>query len=446
MTSTLQMQRVGLRPPWHRLQRGWVSRCVRRTGLTRSLTGLALGSGLLSVALLGCGSDTTGPAPQNPTHLPWRLVLNHHAVTLLDSAPYDTVQLIPTVTTVTGAAVPGSVTVSYTTSDASGAVVDAHGLVTARGASNAIQIIAAATAGGVLVQDTLHLVVNAAASLQGSSPTLPTALKLQSLQNFYAPLYEPAPPAGEGPTVDCEVSGPPDMRNLWLVPELLTGATPLYTVPISIGFAPPVNLLNNVAVSYTSSNPSLLSVTERDRNGSIASIIPVCETSNRGTVVIRATATVYGITVSDSVVVTAIPALTATVGIVQLPSRTTGQPINVFSPDSVTIAAGGLVKWRVDTTLTPHDSIDVVFDHPPGPVQGVDSTALGSQAFSSEPYPFESAGGNIAAFMPTDTLPDNDGVIGVRARQFPVPGTYHYHSARYGTAGVIVVLSRTATP
>ncbi len=437
-----QTSRVGLRCRWHHLQHAWSSRRVLRPSFPPGMTGLVFGAGVLGVALLGCGSDTTGLAPRDPTRLPWRLVLNHHAVTLLDSAPYDTVQLIPTLTTASGAAVPGPVTLSYTTSDLTSAVVDAHGLVTARGANNNVVITATATAGGVTVQDTVQLVVNAAASLPSLPPTLPTALKIQAVQNPFAPFNEPVPPTGEGPTIDCESGRQPDMRSLWLVPELLVGTTPLYTSSVNFLGPQPVNFLTSSTVSYASSDPTLLKTSPR--NGPLTIANSICQTTDHGTVVLRATATVYGVTVSDSVVVTVIPALSATVAIVQQPSRTTGQPINAFSPDSFTISAGGIVKWRIDNTLSPPDSIDVVFDHPPGPVQGVDTTAVSQNAFLIEPYPFEAAGGNIAPFVPTDTVPYRTPppLEGVRARQFPVPGTYHYHSALYGTTGVIVVSPR----
>ncbi len=432
VTSLRQpLSRVGLRHHWRAHHLG--------------LTSLALWSGLLGVGLLGCGSDTTGPAPRDPTRLPWRLVLNQHAVTLLDSAPYDTVKLIPTVTTVSGAAVPGPVTLSYTTSDPTSAVVDAHGLVTARGASPNVLITATATAGGITVQDSVHLVVNAAASLPSLPPTLPTALKIQAVQNPFAPGQEPIPPTGEGPTVDCESTQSPDMRSLWLFPELLVGSTPLSTVPFTWG-AQPVNLLTNIAVAYTSSNPNLLAPSLG--TGPIVLVHPSCQTGEQGTAVIRVTATIYGVTVSDSVVVTVLPPLAATVVITRQASQTIGQPINAFLPDSITIAAGGIVKWRIDNTLAPPDSIDVVFDHPPGPVQGVDTTAVSQNGFLIEPYPFEAAGGNIAPFVPTDTVPYRNppSLEGVRARQFPVPGTYRYHSTLYGTTGTIVVLPRSTTP
>src|SRR5690348_13021390 len=84
------------------------------------------------VGVLGCGHDTTGPAPRDPTTLLWQLDVNHQAVTLATVAPYDTVQLVATPRALGGAPLAGAV-VTYRTTDATSVVVSPTGLVTARG-------------------------------------------------------------------------------------------------------------------------------------------------------------------------------------------------------------------------------------------------------------------------------------------------------------------------
>lgn len=48
---------------------------------------------MLTVATLGtsvgCSHDTTGPGLTDAAHLYYQLVLNHHAITLALTAPYD---------------------------------------------------------------------------------------------------------------------------------------------------------------------------------------------------------------------------------------------------------------------------------------------------------------------------------------------------------------------
>jgi len=57
------------------------------------------------------------------------------------------------------------------------------------------------------------------------------------------------------------------------------------------------------------------------------------------------------------------------------------------------------------------------------------------------PFPYDAAGGNIAPFFAVHEIDafGNPSGFSVRARRFPVPGTYHYHSERYHTSGTILV-------
>jgi len=92
-------------------------------------------------------------------------------------------------------------------------------------------------------------------------------------------------------------------------------------------------------------------------------------------------------------------------------------------------------------------AVDVVFDDSAA-VQAADSATFldGFCGIFQLCIPTQ-GGGNIRAFAPLDTgsLAGRD-TLGVRARSFPTSGTYHYHSALYGTSGIIHVLPEVQVP
>jgi hypothetical protein len=153
-----------------------------------------------------------------------------------------------------------------------------------------------------------------------------------------------------------------------------------------------------------------------------------------GSTFVYAEATVYGVTTRDSALVTVtIPGAIALTAFFVTP-KSVGTPIGYFEPavDTVKIfpdafAGTGATVAFLNATQTP---IDVVFDDSSA-VQGSGIDAL---------FCGTSQSGNIPAFIadPTQTcfLAQN----GYQLRLITVPGTYHYHSALYGTSGTIVVV------
>jgi hypothetical protein len=117
-------------------------------------------------------------------------------------------------------------------------------------------------------------------------------------------------------------------------------------------------------------------------------------------------------------------------------------PVLAFSPVTIIVGVGAHVQWG-DQNL-PVDSIDVVFDDPTA-VEPSCWFINGSYNCSFFPA---TGGGNIAPFFPdTAALTSGDVLAYVgsrmRARTFPIAGTYPYHSRRYPSAHGKVIVEAT---
>lgn len=130
----------------------------RGTSLLGVLVGVALGGGL------GCGSDTTGPAPIPASAAYFTLQLNAHAITIDTGAM---IQLTATPRTATGAVFTAGSPVTYTTHDTT-ITVSATGLVRARAHTRSpAAVVASSTAQGVTLVDTAFVQVT------DTAPTTP---------------------------------------------------------------------------------------------------------------------------------------------------------------------------------------------------------------------------------------------------------------------------------
>ena len=405
-----QAARHGLR---NRLPRHRHHDLPRRSVVVRGLASL-----LMSVlAGLGCASDTTGPALVAAGQLYQQLTLNHHAITLALTSPYDTLQLIATPYAASGAVLPDSSATTWTTSDSSSVRVSATGLLTARTVATQVLVIASRTIGRVTQHDstlvnvtdttTIPRFARLALSFPDTAP-LNGGLQSQAKENQLFGVYLGLPAAldPQGDTI----------------PNVL----------IRVVSTDPIVLQNNFAFGLIAS----YYIAGGD---AIAFLRGVA-----GHTQIIAEATVYGVRRVDT--------LAMTVGwwqngvVTVLPRYSGGStiPIGTFSPSVDTIAMGGTVAW---VNVLPGLPIDVVFDDSTA-VQAVDSATyfFGRACFLRVCIPTQ-GGGNIPRFAPVDTgvLRGND-TLGVRARRFPIAGTYHYHSVLYGKAGSIVVLPESSVP
>jgi hypothetical protein len=177
----------------------------------------------------------------------------------------------------------------------------------------------------------------------------------------------------------------------------------------------------NPLVYYTSSDPTIATI---DRTkGVIHGNVP-------GHVTFYATTTMYGVTRLDSLpYVIGYPID----GIISAAARTpvgSVEQILAFSPPEITVGVGAIVAWSNQVA----QPIDVVFDN------STEVQPASYEFFGLTTIP-ASGGGNIASFQGDTT----GGVVAklisqIRARSFPVAGTYHFHSELYHTTGTIVVL------
>lgn len=367
-----------------------------------SFTSVVATAGLIT-GLTACGRDTPA-APRSFAQTYWALRLDQHAVTLALTPPYDTIRLHPIAIDPLGDTLPMDGVVRYITADSSIAVNPTTGLVTAKYSTlsrgTPTYIIAS-------LQDTVTRFTATDTVFVQVTPTAPTS----PLTSFSAQLdpsdtntHRPIDPLGFSPTT--------------LVPMLRDGTG--------------TSMSSNILVAFTSSDPHIAAVDSRSivnptvSGGNVSGV-------RSGTVAIHAETWAYGVAKRDSITLTFTDINNTEITVVSKTPYGSLTPVLYFSPPSITLVAGGVVTWlNSDNT----DSIDVVFDDP----ANVDSAAaLNFPDF----YPYTGRGNFTGLYNDTTSLNNGDFDTYIfhilRARSFPVPGTYHYHSTIYGSTGTIVV-------
>lgn len=174
-----------------------------------------------------------------------------------------------------------------------------------------------------------------------------------------------------------------------------------------------------LAVYYTSSDPTTAKI---DRTtGRITPVRP-------GTVTIIASATAYGITRADTLpYVIGYPVLMPVTVTTQV--NASGELVAGFDPNVITIGTGGTIL--IVNPPTSGVMIDMTFDDP--------TNVAGASQYCTPFVNYGCGSGNIAAFG-GDSIATNN----IRARSFPVPGTYPFRSTIFGTTGKIVVVDEHA--
>jgi hypothetical protein len=343
----------------------------------------------------------------NAAQLPWTLSLNANAITMSLLAPYDTLQLTAVARTATGSPLTSTTAVTYTSSD-SAVRVSPTGLLTARGASDGVVVIATAMYQGIRISDTAIVSVTADTlpKMAGVDVALDAgdSAKFVAYGNDYFYYFY-------------------DRNFSFGFKTLLVGVMdgdgsklPHSQVELRTSDASRLNFYYGAGGNYPHSERFIVSDRYVD--------VKLGENSDPGPVTLYATATVYGVTMRDSLsfVVTAPMVYLFTVQKTTPVGSTT--PVFTVVPAVQTrpIGIGGWVWWSNPNL---DDSLDVVFDDP---------TAASPDVSRPE---FNSGGGNIAPFAGAlfDWLP----FPGVRMRQFLRAGTFPWHSERTGVSGVVVV-------
>jgi hypothetical protein len=345
----------------------------------------------LLVGLTACAmSCTEVPPPSAPVAndaMYWTLRFNHHAITMGSTAPYDTITLTATPRNAQGQPIPTTAKPVYTVSDPTTLAINAKGVLTALQPNPGLNVVASLTIGRVTLTDTALINVNVV------TPPVPVLASLS---------IHPVP------GLDSANANAGMFSNLYSFVVDTKGDT-----------------LSNILVYWQSSDSS---VATTDQFGDIFAYVP-------GQTTMYAEATVYGVSKSDSVTFTVDqPFLSNYLVSSRVPTGST-KPVSYFASASVTVAPFGFVVWN-NASGQP---IDVVFDDPSA-AQAVPPTwDPVFEAFYNLDSPNNpNLGGNIAAFATQDSTSGADGV-GLRIRYFPIAGTYHFHSALYGTTGAVVV-------
>jgi plastocyanin len=320
---------------------------------------------LLGVAgTMGCGSDYVAPAtPTEPSRLFAGLVLDHHAIVLSASAPRNTIRLTPTPMSATGAPLSGLPAATYSLSDSAAVAITADGTVTALASASGVMVIASVSAGNFTARDTAYV----------------TVTDLPAPATFSIQLFP-----GDPGTVPAQ-----DAFNFFNHKPLAVQATDEGGAPIDA-----------IPAHFSSSDPSIATVDPV--TGLVTGIRP-------GTVKIRASTTVYGVSFRDSVVLTVTPPLIGGVNAVERTPVGSTTPVLAFDPQTLTVSAGATVIF---VNQSADLMIDVVFDDP-------------TNVLESPLIP--NGAGDIAPFT------------AIATRAFFVPGTYTYHSTLFDTHGTIIV-------
>ena len=363
---------------------------IARARTSRSLVPLLLAA----IALAGCG-DIQPVEPYSPITDPaalfMSLTLDHGAINLSTTAPYDELQITATPRDGNGAAMEGLAAPTIRSSDTTKVWVTPDGLLQAREPGNGIKVIAELVAeGNVRHADTA--IVNV------TSDSAPHMLDVLSLD-------------------------PVEDEAVWpMVPLQSVLGQVLFALSSGRSFQPAFDLktldsegnpIPGLAVEYESLDPDI--ATLEPVYGNVTLLQP-------GEVRVVARTTAYGATIADTTVFTVtLPVINA---VIIQPGAEDGPP--TVQPKSLTVRPGGYVFWSNFTS----DSVSVTFDDPAsaGPIEDICS-ALGPI------YPAHCDSGNIAPFMSdASSFFEN-----TRGRHFTEPGTYTFHIEPLGVSGKVVV-------
>jgi plastocyanin len=367
---------------------------------------------LSTIAVAGCGGDTVtrfAPATgSDAAGLYWALTVDHRAITLSIAPPYDTLQITATPRDADGHPLSGLGTVTYRSVNPELVLVSPSGRLQALKAGTA-EIDVELSAGSVRHTDRAFVNV--------TEDEAPPALASLSI------LPEPPDSTTWGVNGDgSSIAIQPDGSVFGFAVKILfaraadAGGTPI----------PGIN------VSFSSSDTTVAVA------GALGGTAMLLQAIKPGRVTVIANATVYGVTMTDSVPFTMTMPVYAVVKIQSQPTRLGSATAVAFNAADVTVTPGGSVVW-VNLTGQP---ADVVFDDPTNVIEH-GSTVSCAAAGVIDP----GGAGDIAAFgEPRDPQAPTMSPENCRSRSFPVAGVYPYHSNLTGATGRVVVNTGVSTP
>lgn len=341
-----------------------------------------------TVVLVGCVADAVYAPPPvtDPTKLYWSLALDHRAITMSLEPPYDTIQLTALPLTIQGRPISGLPAPTFTSLDLDHVQVSAQGLVHAIATGTQNVVVASLTTGNDTHVDTVYIDVTDSATY----PVLSTF-------TIHPDVGDSAKTAvGFGTTIQWRASDP--------------GGNPI----------------GDLSVYYAASDSTYATI---DRSGFLRPIRP-------GKLKVYATATAYGVTKADTLPYTLGFPISANTQITAT-TNSTGQRILVFVPDKMVAGPGAVVLFGNESKQL----VGVTFDNP----TNVDSVTTASEYYLYCSYFAILCGsGNIPPFgvTPSDTSDISKMVAALRLREFPVPGTYTFHSTVSGATGQITIMNQ----
>jgi hypothetical protein len=350
-----------------------------------------------AVLIEGCGSDAVVSPVNGSATAFWALQLERSAVTMALAAPYDTLRLVATPRTASGAPIDNLPAVTFSTTNVNTVEVDSAGLLRAVGLTPGTKIIASLTADGVTHADTATVAV---------TPD-PGALLITSFS------IQPVPP---------------DSARMALGGTLLEPNRTLTPIVTDAGG----NQVFDLPIRYATLDETTAII---DRWGGAITGVSL------GYVPLVATMTAYGRSFADTVQYRiGLPAYTK-VHIHGPLYAYVRYEVGSFDPDSVTVGTGAVIEWE-DAGRLPGTASDITFD-------AAQAAALDSvpEQFSCVNYATDCDGtGNVAPFGPAANDPTGELFWQnfSRARRFTLPGVYRYTNTISGTHGVVVVVDETA--
>jgi hypothetical protein len=361
------------------------------------------------LATIACGADSTAPKLTAPDGLFWSISLSHRAVTLSTRTPHDTLQLTVVARSATGAPLDNA-TIQFRVGDGADTTVfvSPTGLLQGHAFARSVRVLVTVSQGGMTQYDTVLVKVDTAAVANPGQP----------LQSFS---IRPA-------------------DNTQLLLECAENAS--LNLPLTVVDANGQSV-SNLPVFYASAQHEIANVTTKGMGSLVGSpfngiVYPNCAGPHVGeSVWFYATTTIYGVTYTDSVEFTS--TMPTFAGIIILPDESSGSSDITFSPQHVTVAAGGAVAWIPATA--PGQQLDVVFDAPQQIAETTDTLFI----MSFGVFPPSGVGGNISPWSVDPDIPGWDQQyvpVNARTRRFPVPGRYQFRSAKYPKAtGTITVVA-----
>jgi hypothetical protein len=333
----------------------------------------------------------------DPSRLLLALTLNHRAINLATVEPYDTFRLVATPRNALGEPLTGLPAPTFRSTDTTAVWVTPDGVLHARRAVGAVQVIASVVANGIRREDTAYVNVTA----RSEAPQLTTfSIAPQTAEEGTWPILpQMNEVAGVGAAILAVVGIRPHPPGFPLR-ALDTNGDP---VP-------------GLVVEYQSLDPEILSVDRRSGQA---------QPRRPGQARVAAHTVAYGVARADTAI------FTVTVPVVHGVTITgRGDGALMLEPTEVRILENGYVFWA-NTTTTP---VDIRFEDPAN-VDNIPQICLLLGGIACDP-------GEISAFAADNTT--NPLLSRLRARRFSQAGVYEYESSLTGLSGRVVVLPRDA--